>query len=147
MPAISWKLASQVSGEQGKVLGLGESVTEKKNESLPQKHRGGKVVVCLFTGKSCLPIPSPQPVVYLKMSVINMDTLSQDELKKREASLVSIDDWSDACLQCSRPTLLHRGGPCTRSEKESPEKILEIWEEFRKRTKAVVTVVKAESQR
>ena len=54
------------SGEKGKVLGLGESVTEKKNESLPQKHCGGKVVVCLFIGKSCLPIPSPQPVGYLK---------------------------------------------------------------------------------
>ena len=81
------------------------------------------------------------------MSVVNMDTLSQDELKKKVASLVSIDDWSDACLQCSRPSILHRGGPCTRSEKEPPEKILEIWEEFRKRTKAVVTMVKAESQR
>ena len=54
------------SGEKGKVLGLGESVTEKENESLPQEHRGGKVVVGLFIGKFCLPIPSPQPVVYLK---------------------------------------------------------------------------------
>ena len=75
-----------------------------------------------------------------------MDTLSQDDLKKRVASLVSVDDWSDACAQCSRPSLLHKGGPCTRSEKESPETILEIWEEFRKRTKAVVTMVKAELQ-
>ena len=79
------------------------------------------------------------------MSVVNMDTLSQDDLKKRVMALVSIDDWSDECGQCSRPTLLHKGGPCTRSEKESPEAILEIWKEFRKRTKAVVTVVNAES--
>ena len=42
------------SGEKGKVLGLGESVTEKKNESLPQEHRGGKVVGGLFVGKFCL---------------------------------------------------------------------------------------------
>ena len=82
-----------------------------------------------------------------EMSVVNMDTLSQDDLKKRVMALVSIDDWSDACLQCSRPSLLHKGGPCTRSEKEPSEKILEIWEEFRKRTKAVVTIVKAESYR
>ena len=50
------------SGEKGKVLGLGESVTEKENESLPQEYRGGKVVVGLFIGKFCLPVPSPLPV-------------------------------------------------------------------------------------
>ena len=64
--AISCTLASQGQERKEKVLGFGESVTEKKNESCPQKHRGGKVVVCLFNGKSCLPLPSPQPVVYLK---------------------------------------------------------------------------------
>ena len=47
------------------MFGRGESVTEE-DESLPQKHRGGKVVVCLFGGKSCLPASSPQPVVCLK---------------------------------------------------------------------------------
>ena len=54
------------SGEKEEVLGLGESVTEEEDESLPQKHRGGKVVVCLSAGKLCLPTSSPQPVVYLK---------------------------------------------------------------------------------
>ena len=81
------------------------------------------------------------------MSVVNLDSLSQDELKKRVASLVSIDDWSDSCGQCGRPSLLHKGGPCTRSDKESPEVILKIWEEFKTRTKAIVTVVKAESRK
>ena len=81
------------------------------------------------------------------MSVVNLDSFSQDELKKRVASLVLIDDWSDACGQCGRPSLLHKGGPCTRSDKESPEVILKIWEEFRNRTKAIVTVVKAESRK
>ena len=81
------------------------------------------------------------------MSVVNLDSLSQDKLKKRVASLVSIDDWSDACGQCGRPSLLHKGGPCTSSEKESLEFILKIWEEFRNRTKAIVTVVKAESRK
>ena len=64
--AISCTLASQGQERKEKVLGLGESVTEKEDESLPQKHRGGKVVVCLFGGKLCLPTPSTQPVVYLK---------------------------------------------------------------------------------
>ena len=78
------------------------------------------------------------------MSVVDLDTLSNDELKKRVASLISIDDWSDACGQCGRPSLLHRGGPCTRSEKEPPDVILKIWNEFRTRTKAVVTMVKSD---
>ena len=131
-----------------KSAGPGESVTEKKNESCPQKHRGGIVVVLSVYWKvvSSYLIPAASRVSE-EMSVVNMDTLSQDDLKKRVMALVSIDDWSDACLQCSRPSLLHKGGPCTRSEKEPSEKILEIWEEFRKRTKAVVTIVKAESYR
>ena len=95
---------------------------------------------------SSYPIPTASRVSE-EMLVVNMDTLSQDDLKKRVMALVSINDWSDACKQCSRPTLLHKGGPCTRSEKEPWEKIVEIWEEFRTRTKAVVTVVKAEFRR
>ena len=78
------------------------------------------------------------------MSVVDLDTLSNDELKKRVASLISIDDWSDACGQCGRPSLLHRGGPCTRSEKEPPGVILKIWSDFRKKIKSVVTMVKAD---
>ena len=78
--------------------------------------------------------PIPAASLYSEeMSVVDLDSLSQDELKKRVASLISIDDWSDACGQCGRPSLLHRGGPCTRSEKEPPDVILKIWDEFRNR--------------
>ena len=78
------------------------------------------------------------------MSVVNLEALSNDDLKKRVASLISLDDWSDECGQCGRPTLLHKGGPCTRQEKESPETINKIWSEFRKRIKPIVTVLKSE---
>ena len=77
-------------------------------------------------------------------SVSNLDQLSNDELKKRVLDLVSIDDWSDECGQCGRPILLHKGGPCTRSEKESPEAILKIWKDFRSRIKTVITMAKAD---
>ena len=43
-----------------------------------------------------------------------------------------------------RPSLLHKGGPCTRSEKEPPELILKIWRDFLTRGKVVVTMAKAE---
>ena len=77
-------------------------------------------------------------------SVSDLDQLSNDELKKRVLTLVSIDDWSDTCGQCRRPSLLHKGGPCTRSEKESPEVILKIWDDFRARIKSVIIMAKAE---
>ena len=70
--------------------------------------------------------------------------MSNDELKKRVLALVSIDDWSDKCLQCRRPSLLHKGGPCTRSEKESPEAILKIWQDFRSWIKTVIMMAKAD---
>ena len=70
--------------------------------------------------------------------------LSNDELKKRVLSLISIDDWSDECGQCGRPSLLHKGGPCTRSEKENPDVILKIWKDFQSRIKTVITMARTE---
>ena len=76
--------------------------------------------------------------------MVNLDTLSNNELKKRVLSLISINDWSDECGQCGRPSLLHKGGPCTRSEKENPEVIIKIWKDFRSWIKTVITMAKAE---
>ena len=102
----------------------------------------------LFVGKFCLPAPSPlQAVRLIKMSVVNLDTLSQDDLKKRVASLISLDDWADACKQCQRPGVLHKPGACTRSTTEPPEIIMKVWEEFRERTKPIVLVMKAERRK
>ncbi len=95
---------------------------------------------------SSYPIPAASRVSE-EMSVVNMDTLSQDDLKKRVMALVSIKDWDHECGQCSRPSLLHKGGPCTRSEKESEKVQNEIWREFRRRTKAVVAMVESESEK
>ena len=77
-------------------------------------------------------------------SVVNLDQLFNDELKKRVLSLLSIYDWSDECGQCGRPSLLHKGGPCTRSEKENSDVILKIWKEFQSWIKTVISMVKAE---
>ena len=35
-----------------------------------------------------------------KMSIVNLDSMSNDELKKRVASLVSLEDWADECSKC-----------------------------------------------
>ena len=60
------------------------------------------------------------------MSVVDLDTLSNDDLKKNVTSLVSLEDWADKCGACGRPALLHRDGPCTRAEQESPDVVCKI---------------------
>ena len=56
------------------------------------------------------------PLLLLKseMSVINLDTLVNDKLKKKIAALVSLDSWSNECGNYKRHALLHKGGPCRR---------------------------------
>ena len=79
-----------------------------------------------------------------KMSVVDLDSLSNDDLKKRVASLVALEDWSDECGRCGRPSLLHRDGPCTRKERELPEVVNKIWSDLRKRVKPILATLKAD---
>ena len=74
------------------------------------------------------------------MSVVDLESLYNDNLKKRIASLVSLDDWSDECRQYGRPSLLHKGGPCTRKEREPLDTVIKIWSELRERAKPILNV-------
>ena len=118
--------------------------------SLPQENRGGKCCSLEMSVRwkvlSLCPIPAAS-CSFDKMSVVNLDTLSQDDLKKRVASLISLDDWADSCLQCERPVVLHKSGACTRSDREPPEIIMKVWKEFKDRTKSIVLAMKAERRK
>ena len=81
------------------------------------------------------------------MSVIDLDSFSNDDLKKKLASLFNLDNWTDKCGQCGRPSLLHRDDPCTRKEKEQPETVKKIWIDFGRWTKLILTVLKSESKK
>ena len=76
------------------------------------------------------------------MSVVNLESLSNDNLKKLVGSLVSLEDWSDECGTCGRPSLLHKDGPCTRREREPPDVINKIWSELRRRIKPILATLK-----
>ena len=65
-----------------------------------------------------------------------------NELKKKLAELVSVDDWSDECGNCKRPALLHKGGLCMRQEKEPPDVVMGIWSKLRKIIKPIITLLK-----
>ena len=69
-------------------------------------------------------------LIFLDMLVINQEVLPNDNLNMHVLSLVDIDDWSDKCRACGRLSLLHEGEPCMRTEKESPDVILNIWNNF-----------------
>ena len=80
------------------------------------------------------------------MSVSNMEKVTDTDMKKRLNKLADFDDCMDECAVCRRPDLLHKG-PCTRTEKDSPEGILGILTEFRKRMKTVIRWTKANREK
>ena len=69
---------------------------------------------------------------YTSMSIVDLDLMSNNELKKRVASLVSLEDWAEECSKYGRPSLLHREGACTRQEQEPPDMVNKIWSKYRK---------------
>ena len=77
-------------------------------------------------------------------SIIELEKLSDDNLKKKVLGLISVEDWNDDCSQCGRPSLLHKPGPCTQSEKEDDAVILKIWKDLRSRMKNIILAMKAE---
>ena len=78
------------------------------------------------------------------MSVVDLDRLSNDDLKKNVASLISLEDWADKCGACGCPALLHRDGPSTRREWEPPDVVNKIWSQFRRRVKRISSTIKAD---
>ena len=86
------------------------------------------------------------PVLY-SMSVVNLENISNDELKKRLASQVNLDDWGDECSKCGYPRVLHkelhREAACTK-EQELPNILKENWKEYRKRVKPILKSLKEE---
>ena len=76
------------------------------------------------------------------MSVVDLESMSHDNLKKSVASLVSLDDWSDSCGACGILSLLHKDGPCTRQEREPPDVVMKVWTEFKRRVKPILATLK-----
>ena len=81
------------------------------------------------------------------MSVVDLETLSNDELRKRIASLISLEDWSDSCGACGIPSLLHKDGPYTRQEQEPPDVVMNICTELKRRVKPIIATLKADNRK
>ena len=81
------------------------------------------------------------------MSIVNLENLSNDELKKRLASQIDIEDWADECSKFGYPRVLHKElhqeAACTK-EQELPNILRENWKEYRKRVKPILQKLKEE---
>ena len=78
------------------------------------------------------------------MSVVDLNTMLNDDLRKRVTSLISQEDWADECGTCGHPSLLHRDCPCMRQEREPPDMVVRIWSEFKRRVKLILATLKAD---
>ena len=41
-------------------------------------------------------------------TVVQLDSISNEELRKRIVSLINIEDWADECHKCGYPKVLHK---------------------------------------
>ena len=79
------------------------------------------------------------------MSIVELKNLSNDDLKKRLASQIDIEDWTDECSKCGYPRLLHKElhpeAACTK-EQELPNILKENWKEYQKKSKPILKILK-----
>ena len=85
--------------------------------------------------------------------IVTLDNLMNDDLKKRLASQIALEDWTDECSKCGYPKLLHKDGvlhhhhaTCTRGQ-EVPNILRENWKEFHKRVKPILKMMKEETKK
>ena len=81
-------------------------------------------------------------------TIVVLENLTNDDLKKRLASLIALEDWTDECSKCDYPKLLHKDyvldcdAACT-EEMEVLNILTENWKEFTKRVKQILKIMKA----
>ena len=80
--------------------------------------------------------------VDVSMYIVNMDTVLHGDLKKIGERLNDLDERINLCSLCGKPSLMHVG-PSLRSEDSLPlNKMVELWNEFKRRIKLILKRVK-----
>ena len=73
------------------------------------------------------------------------NNLTNDDLKKHLSEQINIEDWTDRCNKCGHPKLihknLHRDATCTEKQ-AAPDDLNKYWEEYTKRIKPVLKIIK-----
>ena len=72
------------------------------------------------------------------MCSVNIDNMLDDSLKKRVRELNDLYEWINECGSCAKLSFLHVW-PCLISEENlPPDKIVELWSEFKSRMKSIL---------
>ena len=85
-------------------------------------------------------------------NIVNLDNLSNDDLRKQLDSQIALTDWIDECSKCGYPRLLHkdhvlhRDAACTRQE-EVPNILRENWKAYTQRVKPILKIIQAEREK
>ena len=85
-------------------------------------------------------------------NIVNLDNLSNDDLRKRLDSQIALTDWIDECSKCGYPRLLHkdhvlhRDAACTRQE-EVPNILRENWKAYTQRVKPILKLIQTEREK
>ena len=84
--------------------------------------------------------------------VTPIDTLSNDNLKRRLASQIALEDWTDERSKCGYPKLLHKDhvlhgdATCTRG-KEVPNILNENWKANTQRVKPILKMIREDTRK
>ena len=82
-------------------------------------------------------------------NIVNLDNLSNDNLRKRLDSQIALTDWIDECSKCGYPRLLHkdyvlhRDATCTRGM-EVPNTLRDNWKDYTQRVKPILKLMQTE---
>ena len=84
------------------------------------------------------------------MSLVDLDHLDNEDLKKRLISLINIDDLPDKCLKYGHPKVLynelHRATAFT-NECEYDDEMYKIWSEYCKRCRPLLKLIKENTKK
>ena len=82
-------------------------------------------------------------------NIVQLENLSNDDLRKQLASQIALTDWIDECSKCGYPRLLHkdyvlhRDATCTRGM-EVPNTLRENWKAYTQRVKPILKLMQTE---
>ena len=85
-------------------------------------------------------------------NIVPLENLLNDDLKKRLASQIALEDWTDECSKCGYPRLLHAeyvlhcDATCTWGM-EVPNILRENWKAYTQRVKPILKMMKEDTRK
>ncbi len=89
------------------IFSLFENIREKP-WYVPSRRLVIQETVFCIPDMTLLPFSKEGVSKSVKMSIVEFKNLSNDDLRKRLAQQIDIEDWTDKCGKCGYPKLMHK---------------------------------------